>query len=198
MVNERSKKESAPRPWERSSHTTFRQEQRTRHCTNQLAFQHYYRQFRAYQLSSQTVPAAQEWFTPTHLLNHYQVAEESLYLSWHTNCYLFRINVIKSLPLVCDLYMLFKANKTLLKWKSKTGSTSFPQLGKPLNIVCYLDATYASLEDESSEGGFIIFVYDNINRIAPMCWSSKKLDKATKSPLASENLVFIVAADAGV
>ncbi|GAB1599998.1 hypothetical protein Ahia01_000277300 [Argonauta hians] len=96
--------------------------------------------------------------------------------------------------------LLFEANKSLLKLKSKTGSISFPQLGNPsdLSVVCYSDATYASLEDGSSQGGFIILVYDKMNRLAPICWSSKKLDRVTKSPLASETLALNEAADAGV
>lgn len=95
---------------------------------------------------------------------------------------------------------LFEANKSLIKLKSRTGSISFPQLGKPsdLNIVCYSDATYASLEDGSSQGGFIILVCGKINRMAPICWSSKKLDHVTKSPLASETLALGEAADAGI
>ena len=96
--------------------------------------------------------------------------------------------------------LLFEANKSLQKLKARTGSITFPQLGKPsaLNIVCYADATYASLEDGSSQGGFIIFVCGTMNRMAPICWSSKKLDRVTKSPLASETLALGEAADAGV
>ena len=42
---------------------------------------------------------------------------------------------------------LFEANKSLIKLKSKTGLIYFPQPEKPvgLSIVCYSDATYASL-----------------------------------------------------
>ena len=72
--------------------------------------------------------------------------------------------------------LLFEANKAQQKSKSRTGSITFPQVGRltDLNIVCYEDATYASLEDGSSQGGFIIFVSDTMNRMAPLCWSSKK------------------------
>ena len=61
--------------------------------------------------------------------------------------------------------LLFETNKALQKLKSKTGSLTFPQLGKSsnLNTVCYTDATYASLEDGSSRGGFIIFVCGMMN-----------------------------------
>ena len=96
--------------------------------------------------------------------------------------------------------LLLKANKSLLKLKSKTCFISLPQLGKPvgLNIIFSSDATSAGLEVESSLGCFIIFVWIRMNRITPICWPSKKLDWITKFPLASETLAFSEAADAGV
>ena len=56
--------------------------------------------------------------------------------------------------------VLFEANKTPLKLKLMTGSISFPQLKKSgrMKIICYLGATYASLEDGASLSDFIIFV----------------------------------------
>ena len=96
--------------------------------------------------------------------------------------------------------LLFEANKAPQKLKSRTDSLIFPQLERPslMNIVRYADATYATLEDGSSQSGFIIFVCGTINRIAPICWSSKKLDQVTKSPLAAETLALSEAAEAGV
>ena len=96
--------------------------------------------------------------------------------------------------------LLFKANKAQQKLKSRTGHITFPQLGRPsdLNIVCYADATNASLEDGSSQDSLIIFVCGTMNRIISICWSSKKLDWVTKSLLASETLALSKAAEAGV
>ena len=37
-----------------------------------------------------------------------------------------------------------------------------------------------------------------MNRMAPMCWSSKKLNRVTKSSLASKSLTFNKAAATGV
>ena len=70
-----------------------------------------------------------------------------------------------------------KPNKAQQKLKSRTGSIIFPQLGRPsdLNFVCSGDLTYASLEDGSSQDGFIILVCGMMNRMAPICWSSKNL-----------------------
>ena len=94
------------------------------------------------------------------------------------------------------LKLLFEANKALQKLKSRTRCITFSQLEKlsDFNIVCYANATYASLEDGSSQGGFIIFVCSMINRMVPICWSSKKLDQVTKSTLASETLALCEAA----
>ena len=67
--------------------------------------------------------------------------------------------------------LLFMANKARQQLKSRTGFMTFTQLGRPsdLNIICYADETYASLEEGSSPGGFIIFVCGTVNRIAPIC-----------------------------
>ena len=94
---------------------------------------------------------------------------------------------------------IIEANKVLAKLKANKGSITFPKISKSseLNVIVYSDATYASLDDGSSQGGFIIFVgYEE--KLAPICWSSKKLERVTKSPLASETLALSEAADAGV
>lgn len=67
-----------------------------------------------------------------------------------------------------------------------------------MKVICYSDSTYAILEDGSSQGGFIIFVGSKMDKVIPMCWSSKKLDWVTKRPLASDALAFNEAADVGV
>ena len=75
--------------------------------------------------------------------------------------------------------LLFESNKEQQKLKSRTGSITFPQLRRPLdlNIVCHADATYASLEDGSSQGGFIIYFFGMTNKMALIYCSSKKLTK---------------------
>ena len=93
---------------------------------------------------------------------------------------------------------LVEANLALQKLKSKKGHIKFYNLGNPnqLKVVCYSDATYASLPDGSSQGGFIVFVQGSNGQISPLCWSSKKLDRVTRSPLASEAVALNEAADA--
>ena len=96
--------------------------------------------------------------------------------------------------------LIFEANKALKTLKSRIGSITFPPFRRPsdLNIVYYANATYASLEDGSSQVGFIIFVCGTMNRMTLICWSSKKLDQVTKSPFASEILALSEAAGSGV
>ena len=60
------------------------------------------------------------------------------------------------------------------------------------------DATYASLCDGSSQGAFIVLVLGADGLIAPILWQSKKLERVTKSPLASEASAVGEAADAAL
>ena len=95
--------------------------------------------------------------------------------------------------------MIHEANKAITKLKSKKVSLKFPKLGKPenLKILAFSDATYASLEDGSSQGGQILLIQGENNKVVPISWRSKKLDRVTKSPLASETLALSEAADSG-
>ena len=64
-----------------------------------------------------------------------------------------------------------------------------------IEIVCYADATHASLEDGSSQGAYIVAAKGKLGLI-PLSWQSKKLQKITKSPLASEASAICESADA--
>ena len=96
--------------------------------------------------------------------------------------------------------MLHDANKAVKKLKSGSVSINFVSLGEPhlLEVVAYSDATYASLEDGSSQGAFVIFVRGHNEKMVPIAWQSKKLTRVTKSPLASEALALSEAADAAL
>ena len=59
------------------------------------------------------------------------------------------------------------------------------------------DASHANLPNGSSQGAYIIFVVGG-ERMCPIVWKSKKLDRVTKSPLASETMAVAEAADAGI
>ena len=82
---------------------------------------------------------------------------------------------------------LIRANKVIRKLKSTPVSVLFPQLGDPgsLSVIGFGDASHGSLPSGASQGGVIVFLSGN-EQTAPVCWSSKKLKRVTKSPLASE------------
>ena len=67
---------------------------------------------------------------------------------------------------------------------------------KHANILCYSDATHASLKCGSSQGAHIIFISGE-GKVIPVTWQSKKLARVTKSPLASEALALGEGVDAG-
>ena len=95
--------------------------------------------------------------------------------------------------------MIKDANKAVAKLKSKSVSLNFKDLGKPekQKVKVYTDATHASLQDGSSQGGFLVFLEGQNGNLVPMSWRSKKLHRVTKSPLASEALALGEGADAG-
>ena len=66
---------------------------------------------------------------------------------------------------------------------------------KNVEIVCYTDATHASLNCGSSQGAYLILLHGN-GKVVPVSWQSKKLIRVTKSPLASETLALGEGADA--
>jgi hypothetical protein len=74
----------------------------------------------------------------------------------------------------------------------------FPDLGNPSlwRVKVFSDASHANLINGSSQGGYVVFLEGN-DRVAPVIWRSKKLNRVTKSPLASEAMAFAEAADAG-
>ena len=89
------------------------------------------------------------------------------------------------------------ANKAIRQMKSIELKLVFPYLGpiEELKIICFADASHANLPCGASQGAYIIFIANNDNMIAPIMWQSKKLDRVTKSPLASETMVLADGAD---
>ena len=93
---------------------------------------------------------------------------------------------------------LLEANKAVKKLQMTKSRLLFPDLGDPrrLEVVVYKDAAHANLPSGASQGGNIIFLMGK-GRVAPISWSSKKLTRVTKSPLASEASALADAADSG-
>ena len=88
------------------------------------------------------------------------------------------------------------ANKTVKKMKDKGITLNIPKLINIENahLLCFPDATHASLKCGSSQGAFIIFLSDG-KKVVPLSWQSKKLPRVTKSPLASETMILGEGAD---
>ena len=63
-------------------------------------------------------------------------------------------------------------------------------------VVVYGDGSHGSLPTGASQGANMVFLSGN-GRCAPIAWKSKKLDRVTKSPLASEVSAISDAADSG-
>ena len=93
---------------------------------------------------------------------------------------------------------LIEANRAIRKLKNDGMKLNFPGLGDPnsMKVVVYGDGTHASLPSGASQGANIVFLTGN-GRAAPVTWKSKKLDRVTKSPLASEIMAVADAADSG-
>ena len=65
------------------------------------------------------------------------------------------------------------------------------------HYIAYSGATYSSLPDGSLQGGMMVFLLGENGKVAPISWQSRKLNRVTKSPLASETLALGEAADSG-
>ena len=95
--------------------------------------------------------------------------------------------------------MIIEANRAVYKMKKNNVSITFKKLGNPeeLEVEVYSDATHASLNDgASSQGAFVIFFKGKNGKTVPLSWRSKRIQRITKSPLASETSALADAADA--
>ena len=93
---------------------------------------------------------------------------------------------------------LTEANKAVKKLKGDGLRIVYPSLGDVtmMKIVVYADGSHAALPSGASQGANIVFMAGN-QRSAPISWRSKKLDRVTKSPLATEVSAVADAADHG-
>ena len=53
-------------------------------------------------------------------------------------------------------------------------------------IIEYSDASYANLNDGSSQGGFAIFLVDSAGKSSPISWGSKRIKRVARSTLSTE------------
>ena len=66
-----------------------------------------------------------------------------------------------------------------------------------MKVVVYGDGSHSSLPSGASQGGNIVFLVGENGKAAPVSWKSKRLDRVTKSPLATEVSAVADAADYG-
>ena len=90
------------------------------------------------------------------------------------------------------------ANKIVRKLQKDDVHIAFPALGDPKlwKLAVHGDASHANLPNGSSQGAYVVFLVGG-QKMCPVVWKSKKLDRVTKSPLASEISAIADAADAG-
>ena len=90
---------------------------------------------------------------------------------------------------------LIHASKNIRRLMAEQISSQFPNLGsiEECMIVCYSDASFANLRNASSQGGYIMFLFKDENKFAPISWKSKKIQRVVKCTFAAETLAIVEA-----
>ena len=76
-----------------------------------------------------------------------------------------------------------------------TVTLHFCRLEPPFELIIHSEASYANLEDGSSQSGTFIFLKGKNNLLAPILWQSRKIQRVARSTLATETLAFINGVD---
>ena len=93
---------------------------------------------------------------------------------------------------------IVQANKILRQAKNNKLQIKFPKLDIPsMKLAVYHDASYANLHDGGSQGGYIIFLYDDQFNCCPISWSSKRIKRVVRSTLAAETLSAVESLECG-
>ena len=93
---------------------------------------------------------------------------------------------------------LDQINKVVRKVKYDNVMLNFKDIGN-LNgckVICYSDASFRNLNEEGSQGGFIVFIQNKNDEIIPIQWQSKRIKRIVKSTIAAECLSMIEASEA--
>ena len=93
---------------------------------------------------------------------------------------------------------LKQANKVVKKAKKEKSHIDIPDLGnlKHLKIVAYSNASFGTLTDGGSHGGYTIFLVGSNDKYMPIAWQSKHVRRVVKSTLAAETLAMVDMAEA--
>ena len=94
---------------------------------------------------------------------------------------------------------IIEANKAIRRLKIESSELTYPTLGHTDNwsVVVFADGSHASLPSGCSQGGCIVFLVGSNNKAAPIAWKSKRIERVTKSPLATEISAVADGADLG-
>ena len=94
---------------------------------------------------------------------------------------------------------IIEANKAIRRLKIESSELAYPTLGHTDNwsVVVFADGSHASLPSGCSQGGCIVFLVGSNNKAAPIAWKSKRIERVTKSPLATEISAVADGADLG-
>jgi len=90
---------------------------------------------------------------------------------------------------------LSRANKVIKQLKSDDVKIFFHDLKEIQELVCYSDASYASLPGGASQGAYILFLKGSNGKYVPIAWKSNKIRRTVKSTLAAESLAMQEGAD---
>ena len=110
---------------------------------------------------------------------------------------------------VCQLTSVFdtatvedvqRANKVVKMLKREKVAIRFPSSPalQDWSIECYCDASFGNLQNGGSQGGFVIFLTDDLGNKCPLLWQSKRIRRVVKSTFAAETLALVDAAEASI
>ena len=84
-----------------------------------------------------------------------------------------------------------KSVNKIRKVKAEQVCLNFQDLGNDVELLLFSDASYGNLDNDGSQGGFIIFLKGENGKINPVTWQSKKIRRIARSTLASEALALV-------
>ena len=85
---------------------------------------------------------------------------------------------------------IIRANKLVSRVKSSEVFINLNDVEEFNDVICYTDASYASLPGGASQGAYVIFLKGTNNEYAPVAWKSTKIKRVVKSSLAAEALAM--------
>ena len=91
---------------------------------------------------------------------------------------------------------VIKVNEIIRKLKAEKVSLKFSDMGNltPIKLVSFSDASFCNLSEQSSQGGYIIFLRNIHCKSVPIAKQSKKI-RLVKGTMAAECLSLLEAAE---